>query len=60
MTGPYKSVIGMDVNVSLKRFVTSLPEKYKLADGDCFLNGCIFEINDESCKVEKIKRINIR
>ncbi len=31
MTGPKKSVIGMDVNVSIKRFETTLPEKYKLA-----------------------------
>lgn len=59
MTGPKKSVIGMDVAVSVKRFVTSLPERYKLADGKCIFNGCIFEINDENCKVEKITRINL-
>ena len=57
MTGPKKSVIGMDVSASLKRFETTLPEKYKLADGKCILNGCIFEINDESCRVEKITRV---
>ena len=34
MTGPKNSVIGMDVNVSFKRFETALPEKYKLADGE--------------------------
>ena len=28
MTGPTESVIGMDVQVSIKRFVTSLPERY--------------------------------
>ena len=57
MTGPKKSVIGMDVSASLKRFETTLPEKYKLADGNCMLNGCIFEINDENCRVEKITRV---
>lgn len=57
MTGPKKSVIGMDISASLKRFETTLPEKYKLADGNCILNGCIFEINDESCRVEKITRV---
>ena len=60
MTGPKDSVIGMDPNASIKRFVTSLPERYKLADGECILNGCVFEINDENCRVEKIKRIFIR
>ena len=57
MTGPIKAVIGMDIAVSIKRFETTLPEKYKLADGNCMLNGCIFEINDESCRVEKITRV---
>ncbi len=57
MTGPKKSVIGMEVEASIKRFLTSLPERYKLAEGASIFNGCIFEINDENCKVEKIKRI---
>ena len=48
MTGPKNSVIGMDVKVSIKRFVTSLPERYKLAEGNAILNGCIFEINDDN------------
>lgn len=57
MTGPIKSVIGMDVDTSIKRFETTLPERYKLAEGKCMLNGCIFEINDETCRVNKITRI---
>lgn len=57
MTGPKNSVIGMDPTASIKRFVTSLPERYKLAEGECMFNGCIFEINDGNCRVEKINRI---
>ena len=57
MTGPIKSVIGMDVAASIKRFETTLPERYKLAEGNCMLNGCIFEINDETCRVNKITRV---
>ena len=60
MTGPKKSVIGMDIGVSLKRFETTLPEKYKLAEGSCMLNGCIIEINDETCRAERIFRITRR
>ena len=59
MTGPENSVIGMDVDASLKRFVTSLPEKYKLAEGSCMLNGVIFDIDDETNKVRKVYRINV-
>lgn len=58
MTGPINSVIGMDKDASIKRFVTSLPERYKLAEGKCMLNGCIFEIDDEKCRVMNINRIN--
>lgn len=59
MTGPKKSVIGMDVLASIKRFETTLPEKYKLAEGECVLNGCIFEVCDNSSRIEKIERINM-
>lgn len=57
MTGPKNSVIGMDIDVSLKRFVTTLPERYKLAKGECIFNGCIFDVNDETCQVNKITRL---
>ena len=59
MTGPEKSVIGMDVEASLKRFVTSLPERYKLAEGKCILNGVVFDIDVENCRTKKIYRINV-
>lgn len=59
MTGPKNSVIGMDIQASIKRFETTLPERYKIATGECFLNGIIFEIDDNTNKVNKIKRINV-
>ena len=60
MTGPKKSVIGMEVEASIKRFQTSLPERYKLAEGECIFNGVIFSINDDNCRTEKITRIFIK
>lgn len=57
MTGPKNSVIGMDIQASIKRFETTLPEKYKLAEGECIFNAVIFEIDDETNKVLKTKRI---
>ena len=47
----------MDIKASIKRFETTLPEKYKLAEGDCIFNGVIFEISDETNKVTEIRRI---
>ena len=57
MTGPKNSVLGMDKEAALKRFLTALPEKYRVADGETMLNGCIFEIDDNTNKVTKIQRI---
>lgn len=57
MTGPKISVIGMDVKASIKRFVTSLPERYKLAEGEAILNGCIFELDDETFKTTNVYRV---
>ena len=59
MTGPKNSVIGMDVEASVKRFVTSLPERYKVAEGGAMLNGCLLTINDDTCKLESIDRLQI-
>ena len=59
MTGPIDSVIGMDKKASIKRFVTTLPEKYKIADGESKFNSCLFELNDETGRIENITRINM-
>ena len=60
MTGPKKSVIGMDVSASVKRFTTTLPERYKVSeDKEVILTGCILEIDDETCRMEKINRIKM-
>lgn len=59
MTGPKNSVIGMDIAVSFKRFETSLPERYKIAEGESMFNSCLFEIDNNTNQVTKIERINL-
>lgn len=59
MTGPIDSVIGMEKKASIKRFVTTLPEKYKIAEGESKFNSCLFELNDETGRIENITRINM-
>ena len=45
MTGPKYSVIGMDIEASLKRFETSLPEpSVKVSSDAIFCNSLAFEI----------------
>ncbi len=59
MTGTKNSALGMDVSVALKRFETSLPERYKVALGEGMLNGVIYDIDDQTNKVKSITRINV-
>ena len=59
MTGPKYSALGMDINVAIKRMTTTLPEKYKVAEGECIFNGAIFEVDDKTLKIVKITRVNI-
>ena len=42
MTGPKNSIIGMEKNAALKRFLTGLPEKYRIAEGEGIFNGVVF------------------
>lgn len=56
MTGPKNSVIGMETEIALKRFLTALPEKYRIATGESILNACIFKVN-EDFKVVEICRL---
>ena len=57
MTGPEHSVIGMEISASIKRLETTLPEKYRLAEGSCIFNGVIFDIDDETNRVLNVKSI---
>ena len=58
MTGPKNGVIGMDKDAALKRFTTSLPERYKIATGEAMFNSVLFAIDDNTNKVTKIVKIN--
>lgn len=57
MTGPKLSILGMDRDAALKRFLTALPEKYKVATGEAMFNGCVFRVDNETNKVIEIIRI---
>jgi len=60
MVGPYNSVIGLAPESIIERFTTGFPSQWKLADGDCILNGLFFEADPHSgraMEVEQISRI---
>ncbi len=60
MTGPYNSIIGVDKDIALKKFIMLIPERFEVGKGDMQLNAVIFSIDDVTKKVNEIKRLFIK
>jgi metallophosphoesterase (TIGR00282 family) len=60
MTGPYRSVIGLDPESSVKKFLTSRPVPYRLADGNLQLRGFLVDIDEASGRARAVERITRR
>jgi len=50
MTGPVHSVLGIDPEQSIGKFLGDPPRRYESAKGQCKLEGCIFEIDENTGK----------
>lgn len=59
MTGPMDSVIGMDKEKAIKRFLTLIPERGEPARNNVWLHGVILDLDTETGKSLGIKRIAI-
>ena len=57
MTGPFDSVIGRNKEQILTRFITQMPTKFEMAEGDIQLHGAIIDIDEKTGKAESIKRV---
>ena len=57
MTGGFHSVIGMDKDAALRRFLTQMPERLTPAPGDLRLNGVVIEVDPLTGKAVSIRRI---
>jgi len=57
MVGVQDSVIGVDKDLVLKDFLTQMPVKMEVAEGDILLNAIVCEINSATGKAVKIERI---
>ena len=56
MTGPYDSVIGMEVGPSLGRFVTGMPKRFSTAKDDVKITGVIVRVDTETGRAISIER----
>ena len=59
MTGPYHSVIGVDKDIILRRFLTSMPVRMEAARGGVELHGVIFEADEATGRCTAAKRYSL-
>ena len=59
MTGPFDSVIGIQKETVIKKFLNQLPAKFDVARGDIRLQGVVLDIDGQSGRAGAIERISI-
>src|SRR5687768_17060170 len=59
MTGPHDSIIGVQIDAALGRFVTGMPAKFEAASGGARLNAIIITCDAASGKALGIERLNM-
>ena len=57
MTGPAHSVIGIDVDQIIRRFLTGMPDRFETAQGKGILSAVVIDINPDSGKASGIQRL---
>jgi len=57
MTGPYDSVIGMDRQAVVQKFLDQLPTRFEVGQGDVRLCGALFEADPQSGRALSIARV---
>lgn len=57
MSGPVDSVIGQNKEKIITRFLTSLPQKFEVAQSDAMLQGIVVNIDASTGKAQGIRRV---
>jgi metallophosphoesterase (TIGR00282 family) len=58
MTGPHDSIIGVEIEPALGRFLNGMPTRFETAAGNPRLNGVIIEADEQTGKALEIERIS--
>jgi 2',3'-cyclic-nucleotide 2'-phosphodiesterase len=59
MTGPHDSIIGIDIQAALGRFLNALPAKFETASGNPRLNAVIVESDSQTGRAVDIERLSL-
>lgn len=57
MCGVEESCLGMDPKVIIDRFMTGLPQRFKIAKGTAHINGLFMDVNEETGLCDDIRLI---
>lgn len=57
MTGPFDSVLGRRVEQILERFITGMPTRFEMAEGNIQLQGVVCDIDPKTGRANSIERI---
>jgi metallophosphoesterase (TIGR00282 family) len=58
MTGPHDSIIGVEVEAALGRFLNGMPARFETATGNPRLNAVVIDAEDETGKATDIERLS--
>src|SRR5881398_2146190 len=58
MTGPHDSIIGVEIDAALGRFLTALPARFETATANPRLNAVIVEADEQTGKAIDIERLS--
>jgi metallophosphoesterase (TIGR00282 family) len=57
MTGPYDSIIGVEKDAVLRRFLTGLPSRFETAKGDPRFAAAIVDVDEQTGRARSIDRM---
>jgi metallophosphoesterase (TIGR00282 family) len=59
MTGPVDSVIGVDKDIIIRRFLTQMPIRFEPAKGPAALRGVVIAVDPETGRATSIRRVDV-
>lgn len=59
MTGPIQSVLGINPQNIIERYLTSMPVRFEVPDTPCQMDGILLEIDRKTGKCGKIERVSL-
>ncbi|MBQ7580881.1 MAG: TIGR00282 family metallophosphoesterase [Clostridia bacterium] len=60
MCGVIDSVLGVKKEIIVKKMLDNMPARFDAADGECMINGCIFEIDEKTGKCLSVERLIVK